>query len=108
MGISAHAELLADMSSSHVCTSACHIVDGGDLYFEVLLKNLLVATVGGGTGLGTQRECLRIMECEGDRMSDKLAELIAATVLVGEFVTAAAVVNESYVASHERYGRNRP
>ena len=98
----------ADLSSSHVCSTSVELRGDGDLYIECLLKNLLVATVGGGTGLGTQRECLRLMECEGSGMSDKLAELIAATVLVGEFPTAAAVLNESYVDSHEKYGRNRP
>jgi len=99
---------MADMSSSHVCKSIGKAVNNNkDFLVEVLLPNLLVATVGGGTGLGTQRECLEIMGCFGSGKADKLAEIIAATVLAGEFPTAAAVVNETYVDIHNKYGRNK-
>ncbi|MBI2095591.1 MAG: hypothetical protein HYT89_05440 [Candidatus Omnitrophica bacterium] len=99
---------MADISSSHVCKSFCEpINENKDLYFEVVLPNLLIATVGGGTGLGTQRECLEIMDCFGSDKADKLAEIMAASVLAGEFTTAAAVVNETYVDIHNKYGRNK-
>lgn len=98
----------ADLSSAHVCEGKCELInDGKELYWECVLKNLLIATVGGGTGLGTQSECLKIMGCFGAGNSDKLAELIAATVLAGEFPTAAAVVNRTYVDIHNKYGRNK-
>ncbi len=98
---------VADISSSHVCSTKVSIVDNKSLAIEVILKNLLIATVGGGTGLGTQYECLNIMGCVGGGQSDKFAEIIAATVLAGEFPTAAAVINESYVDIHNKYGRNK-
>lgn len=98
----------ADISSSHVCQSRCELSrNGKELYWECVLRNLLIATVGGGTGLGTQSECLKIMDCYGSGKSDRLAELIAATVLAGEFPTAAAVVNRTYVSIHDKYGRNK-
>lgn len=98
----------ADISSAHVCAGKCEIVNNGkELYWECILKNLLVGTVGGGTGLGTQSECLEIMGCRGPSKSDKFAELIAATVLAGEFPTAAAVVKRTYVDIHNKYGRNK-
>jgi hydroxymethylglutaryl-CoA reductase (NADPH) len=99
---------VADISSAHVCRGKCEVINKGkDLLWECELRNLLVGTVGGGTCLGTQSECLKIMRCFGTGQSDKFAELIAATVLAGEFPTAAAVVNRSYVDIHNRYGRNK-
>lgn len=98
----------ADLTSSAVCASRCEAVNGGrDLYVEAILRNLLVGTVGGGTGLGTQSECLKMMDCFGTGKSDKFAEIIAATVLSGEFTTAAAVINRTYVDIHNKYGRNK-
>jgi hydroxymethylglutaryl-CoA reductase (NADPH) len=97
----------ADISCSHACSTRVEIVDGKDLMIESVLYNLMVATVGGGTGLGTQRECLKIMDCFGGGNADKFAEIVAATVLAGEFPTAAAVITETYVDIHNRYGRNK-
>jgi hydroxymethylglutaryl-CoA reductase (NADPH) len=97
---------IADISSSHVCDSSVELSnDGNDAICRVELPNLLVATVGGGTCLGTQRECLQILGCYGSGKADKLAEIIAATVLAGEFVTASAILNESYVQAHNKHGR---
>ena len=44
----------------------------GDLYASVTLPSLTVATVGGGTGCGTARECLAILGCEGARRAQKV------------------------------------
>ena len=99
---------MADISSSHVCHSVGKAVNNKqDFLVEVELPNLLVATVGGGTGLGTQKECLELIGCFGSGKADKFAEIIAATVLAGEFTTAAAVVNQTYVDIHNKYGRNK-
>jgi hydroxymethylglutaryl-CoA reductase (NADPH) len=38
----------------------------GSLYAAVTLPNLIVGTVGGGTKLPTQRECLEMMGCYGE------------------------------------------
>ena len=95
---------LADLSGSHTCIGKAEIVNRAqDLYWELEIPNLLVATVGGGTKLFTQNECLSMMDCKGDGNADKLAEIIAATVLAGEFPTAAAVVNKTYVEAHRKY-----
>ncbi len=99
---------MADISSSHVCKAACTPINSNrDLLYEVEIPNLLIATVGGGTSLGTQRECLQMLDCFGTDRADKLAEIIAATVIAGEFPTAAAVINRSYVDIHNKYGRNK-
>lgn len=95
---------LADLSCSHICKSTTEIVNRAqDLYWEVEIPNLLIATVGGGTRLFTQKECLSMMDCYGEGKADKLSEIIAATVLAGEFPTAAAVVNKTYVEAHKKY-----
>lgn len=99
---------IADISMCHVCKDSCSINDDGSLHWAIEIPNLLVGTIGGGTGLGSQKECLTIMECYGEGKSQKFAEIIAATILVGELPTTAAVVNRSYVEVHNRYGRNTP
>lgn len=100
---------MADISSSHVCRSRTELLNHGqDLLWEIEIPNLLVATVGGGTGLATQRECLELMNCYGSGMANKFAEIVAATVLAGEFPTAAAVVNKTYIDAHNQHGRNPP
>jgi hydroxymethylglutaryl-CoA reductase (NADPH) len=72
------------------------------------LPSLIVATYGGGTGLPTQRECLEMMDCYGKGKANKLAEIVAATVLAGDISLASAIIAGEWVSSHEQYGRNRP
>jgi hydroxymethylglutaryl-CoA reductase (NADPH) len=80
----------------------------GDLYASVTLPSLTVATVGGGTGLGTSRECLAMLGCAGNGHAAKFAEIVAATLLAGEISMGAAIASGEFVAAHETYGRNRP
>lgn len=80
----------------------------GDLHASVNLPSLTVATVGGGTGLGTARECLEMLGCAGAGKAAKLAEIVAATLLAGELSFGAAIASGEMVAAHETYGRNRP
>jgi len=79
-----------------------------NLYMSVTIPSLIVATMGGGTGLPTQRECLELLGCEGKGKVRKLAEIIAGTVLAGELSLAAAISSLDWVSSHDRYGRNDP
>ena len=80
----------------------------GDLYASVTLPSLTVATVGGGTGAGTARECLAILGCEGSMFAPKFAEIVASTLLAGELSIGAAIITGELAAAHETYGRNRP
>jgi hydroxymethylglutaryl-CoA reductase (NADPH) len=97
---------------ANVVNSSCAITvfeprtDG--LHVSVTLPALSVATVGGGTGLPTPREALRIMDCIGTGKASKLAEIVAATILGGEVSMGAAIASGEFVGAHERYGRNRP
>ena len=77
----------------------------GELYVALTLPNLIVGTVGGGTNLPTQRECLAIMDCHGTGKARKLAEIAAATALCGEVSIAAALSAGHFSDAHQRLGR---
>jgi hydroxymethylglutaryl-CoA reductase (NADPH) len=79
----------------------------GDLYLSFTIPSLIVATYGGGTGLATQQECLRTLDCVGRGKVNKLAEIVAGVVLAGEISLGAAISSSDWVSSHEKYGRNR-
>jgi hydroxymethylglutaryl-CoA reductase (NADPH) len=78
-----------------------------DFYISITIPSLIVATYGGGTGLPTQRECLQILGAFGEGKVNKLAEIVAGTVLAGEISLASAISSTDWVSSHEQYGRNR-
>lgn len=80
---------------------------GDNLYASVTLPNLIVGTVGGGTALPTQRECLEIMDCYGDGKSRKFAEICGALVLAGELSIAAALSAGHFTSAHQKFGRNK-
>ncbi|HYX25798.1 MAG TPA: hydroxymethylglutaryl-CoA reductase, partial [Thermoanaerobaculia bacterium] len=99
---------VANVVNSAVGVTSFEVLPGGDLYASVTLPSLTVATVGGGTGLGTARECLEMLGCAGQGGAPKLAEIAAATLLAGELSMGAALASGEFVDAHETYGRNRP
>ena len=97
----------ANVAESHTGIVYTQLLDSGDYYWSITLPALIVATVGGGTGLATQRECLEMLGCFGPGKVRKLAEICAAVVLAGEISLSSAVLAGDWVSSHERLGRNR-
>ena len=81
----------------------------GDLYFSVYLPDLMVGTVGGGTGLPTQKEALKILGFDKPKKGDsrRLAGIIGATVLAGELSLTAALSAGHLSRAHERLGRGK-
>jgi hydroxymethylglutaryl-CoA reductase (NADPH) len=77
----------------------------GDLYTSVTLPNLIVGTVGGGTGLATQQECLKLMNCEGPNTARRFAEICGAVALSGEISIAAALSAGHFASAHKKLGR---
>lgn len=77
----------------------------GDLYVAGTFPNLIVGTVGGGTHLPTQRECLEIMDCAGAGKSGRLAEITAGVCLAGELSILAALTEGEFTSAHMRLGR---
>ncbi len=99
---------VANVVNSSVGITTFEVTDEGDLYAGVTLPSLTVATVGGGTQLGTSRECLALLGCAGAGHAPKFAEIVAATLLAGELSMGAAIASGEFVQAHETYGRNRP
>lgn len=80
----------------------------GDLYASVTIPNLVCGTVGGGTRLPSQQECLAIMGCVGADRSRRFAEILGAAVLAGELALVAALATDTFAQAHAAYGRHRP
>jgi hydroxymethylglutaryl-CoA reductase (NADPH) len=99
---------VANVVNSSVGITNFEVNGQGDLYASVTLHALTVATVGGGTQLGTSRECLEMLGCAGAGRAAKFAEIVAATLLAGELSMGAAIASGEFVQAHETYGRNRP
>lgn len=98
----------ANVSESSAALLYTELTPEKDLYISVTLPSLIVATMGGGTGLPTQRESLELMGCYGKGKVRKFAEIVAGTVMAGEISLAAAISSLDWVSAHDAYGRNDP
>jgi hydroxymethylglutaryl-CoA reductase (NADPH) len=99
---------VANVAESSAALNFSEVLPNGDYYVSVTIPSLIVATYGGGTGLPTQQECLELLGCSGKGKVQKLAEIVAATVLCGELSLGSAIVAEEWVKAHDLFGRNRP
>jgi hydroxymethylglutaryl-CoA reductase (NADPH) len=99
---------VACVSEAAVGITRIDITDDKDLYVSVTLPNLVVGTVGGGTMLPTQSECLDLLGCLGSGKSQKFAEICAAVILGGEVSILGALSAGEFSLAHKRYGRKRP
>jgi hydroxymethylglutaryl-CoA reductase (NADPH) len=81
---------------------------GEELRASITLTNLVIGTVGGGTHLPVQQQLLASMGCAGSGGVQRLAEITAAFCLALELSTMAAIAAGTFVAAHEKLGRNRP
>jgi hydroxymethylglutaryl-CoA reductase (NADPH) len=121
LGFNAHfANIIAAMFIA-TGQDAAHVVDGslgfttveknnGGVNFSVTIPDLQVGTVGGGTGLKTQKECLSILGCAGagnppGNNSRKLAEIVASSVLAGEISLLGALCSKDLTRAHVRLNR---
>jgi hydroxymethylglutaryl-CoA reductase (NADPH) len=77
-----------------------------DLQISITLPGLMVGTVGGGTRLATQNQCLRIMGCNGAGKARKFAEILAGAVLAGEISIIGAMAADEFTDAHAKYGRS--
>ncbi len=77
-------------------------VKSDGLYVSVYLPDLMLGTIGGGTGLVTQTLARDII---GIRHPEEFAEVIAGAVLAGEISLIASLSEGSLAASHQKLGR---
>jgi hydroxymethylglutaryl-CoA reductase (NADPH) len=77
----------------------------GSLYVAVTLPNLIVGTVGGGTGLPSQRACLELLGLAGPGHANAFAEVCGALVLAGEVSIIAAMAAGEFAGAHQKLAR---
>ncbi|MBT8409669.1 MAG: 3-hydroxy-3-methylglutaryl-CoA reductase, partial [Alphaproteobacteria bacterium] len=80
---------------------------GGDLFCSVTLPNILVGSVGGGTGLPSQHAGLNIVGLKGSGSGAALAEVAASVCLCGEISIIAAIAAGHFTRAHEQLARHR-
>ncbi|AKB37558.1 Hydroxymethylglutaryl-CoA reductase [Methanosarcina siciliae C2J] len=124
MGFNAHAANIIAAVYLACGQDAAHVVEGstaitsmeltkyGEIHCSVTLPTLPVGTVGGGTGLGTQRDCLNILGVAGAGdtpgiNSRKFAEIVASTVLAGEISLIGAQAAGHLARAHAQLGRGK-
>lgn len=84
------------------------MTDDESVYVTMRLPSLVVGSVGGGTNLPHQRECLEMIGCAGPGCAHKLAEVIASYCLALDISTLSAIASDQFARAHEKLGRNRP
>ncbi len=77
----------------------------GALYSAVTLPNLIVGTVGGGTGLPTQAAALEMLGLRGSGHARAFAEVCAALCLAGELSIIAALSAGHFASAHGKLAR---
>jgi len=121
MGFNAHAANVVAAMFIACGQDAAHAIDGATcmttidltptgVYVAVTLPSLPVGTVGGGTGVGTQQECLKMLGVAGGgdppgANAKKLAEIIASGVLAGELSLIGAQAAHHLARAHKELGR---
>ena len=121
MGFNAHAANVVAAMFIACGQDAAHAIDGATcmttidltptgVYVAVTLPSLPVGTVGGGTGVGTQQECLKMLGVAGGgdppgANAKKLAEIIASGVLAGELSLIGAQAAQHLARAHKELGR---
>ncbi len=81
------------------------VLKNGDLHVSVYLPALNIGTIGGGTGLGTQKEALSLLGVNGAGNVEKFAEIIGAAVLAGEISLLSSLSEGTLAKAHEKLGR---
>lgn len=122
LGYNAHAANIIAAMYIACGQDPAHVVEGssaittmeltqyGDVYCSVTLPSMAIGTVGGGTNLGPQRDCLRLLGVSGSGAppgsnAKKLAEIIASAVLAGEISLIGAQAAGHLAKAHAELGR---
>ncbi|BFM14456.1 hydroxymethylglutaryl-CoA reductase [Maricurvus nonylphenolicus] len=98
---------VANVAESSAAITFADLDDDDNYYIAITIPSLIIASFGGGTGLATQNECLKMLGCDGSGKAHKLAEIIGGVVLAGELSLSSAVLAGDWVSSHDALGRNR-
>ncbi len=116
LGFNAHAANIVAALFLACGQDAAHVVEGsncittaerakGGVYISITLPSLQVGTVGGGTEIACQNECLKLMDCAGNGKAKKFAEIAASAVLAGELSLLSALAAGQLGKAHQELGR---
>ena len=116
MGFNAHYANIIGAIFLATGQDEAHIVEGSigitvaeseedGLYFSVTLPDVPLGTVGGGTRVETQRECLEMLGCCGSGKALKFAEIVGGAVLAGELSLLGALASGHLARAHAQLGR---
>ena len=100
-----------NVESSNCLTLLTPANGGADLHVSCTMPSIEVGTVGGGTHLGAQAACLRMLGVAGADQgapglhARKLAMVVAATVMAGELSLLAALSAGHLVKAHMKLNR---
>ncbi len=95
----------ACVAESAVGITRMEVNKHGGLYASVTLPNLMVGTVGGGTGLPSQKACLDILGLAGNGHARALAEVAAGLCLAGELSIVGAFSAGHFSRAHHKLAR---
>ena len=98
----------ASVAEAAVGVTRLELQDDGALYAAVTLPNVIVGTVGGGTGLPSQKACLDLLGLAGPNHARAFAEVAAALVLAGELSIVGALAAGHFTSAHQRLARGVP
>lgn len=93
---------VAHITNASVGITSYETTETGDLYVSLKLPNIIVGTLGGGTALATQQECLKMIGCYGKGKAKKFAEIIGASLLAGELGICAGITTKHFLDPHKR------
>jgi hydroxymethylglutaryl-CoA reductase (NADPH) len=96
---------VACVAESAIGHTRLEVLPGGDLYCSVNLPGVMVATVGGGTALPSQKACLETLGLYGPGKAPALAELAAALCLAGEISIVGAICAGEFTRAHRQMAR---
>jgi hydroxymethylglutaryl-CoA reductase (NADPH) len=96
---------VASVAESALGVARLEVTADKALYASVTLPSLPVGTVGGGTGLPSQKACLDMLGLAGPGHANAFAELCAAVALAGELSIAGARVAGVFCEAHPRLAR---
>ncbi|MFC5049801.1 hydroxymethylglutaryl-CoA reductase [Rubritalea spongiae] len=95
----------ACVAESAMGVTRFEITKTGNLYAAVTIPSIMVGTVGGGTGLPSQKAALELMGLYGSGNAEALAEVCASLLLAGELSIIAALATNTFTRAHHKLAR---
>jgi len=100
----------AHVVEGSLCITEMDLAENGDLICSVTMPAVEVGTVGGGTSIATQQECLKLLGVAGagkvpGENALALSEIVTAAVLAGEISLIAAQAAGHLARAHAQLGR---